>query len=123
MENTILLACLVLLISGLTTGVAFATTYTIPAGSGTLSFTAVETQESCTITLTKGRGETMGTYYYYIVNCSSFSYTVSGTTFPLPGGDYFVSPTPLGGLKGVNTPVTFYAPPDLSLFLSARSNF
>jgi len=110
MKKTILHACLVLLMFTLTTGVASATTYTITAGSGTLSYTASiapilgSLYNNCDNTGVDGIVITT-TY-------SGFSYTVSGTTTPLTGsGKAWWNFCPFGGYETGATPNTESTPP------------
>jgi hypothetical protein len=75
-----------LLVFTLTSGGALATTYTIPAGSGTLTYTATPTQLACMFVL----GAHTYSGEYYDTTYSSFSFTISGITTPLNGMDHSV---------------------------------
>jgi hypothetical protein len=96
-KKTVLHACLVLLMLTLTAGAALATTYTIPAGSGKLSYTATVITKQCTLPppIRGGGSVDIGqigsTQDYYLSTYTSFSYTVSGTTTPLSGSDHSTS--------------------------------
>jgi len=86
MRKTILQAFFVSIMFTLTAGVASAVT--IPAGSGTLTYTEKETEVTCT------SGD-VGTSSYWSYQYSGFSYTASGVTTPLSSGDYYAnSPAP-----------------------------
>ncbi len=85
MKKIVSQACIVLLLFTLMAGVASATT--VPAGSGSLSFTEKTTQETCIW------GD-INKSYYYQYQYSAFSYTVSGVTTPLGGIYYANTPAP-----------------------------
>lgn len=111
---------LVVILFALTARVASATTYneTIPAGSGTLSYTAVATVDGqCGVGLVEKQNATPlvigNPTYYYLTAFSSFSYTLSGVTTPLSGGGSSFY-DPVGGRDGCvpsnMPPITLTAP-------------
>jgi hypothetical protein len=113
-------ASVLLLILVLLTPLALATTYTIPAGSGSLSYSVTVTTKTCLLPppLRRSPAEIapVGTYQtYYLSAYSSFSYTLSGVTTPLSGGDSTISngdDAQDGGCGPASKypPVTFIAP-------------
>jgi hypothetical protein len=124
MKKTILLAYLVLLM--LTSGTALAQTQyneTIPAGSGTLSYTVTVYPKECTLPPPVSRNPISSsagvhadtTQTYYLSDYSAFSYTVSGTKTPLSGSEETITnndPLPEGcGVKSSYPVLTLYAPP------------
>jgi hypothetical protein len=95
MKQTALHACLFLLIFAFTSGVASAGTYTVPAGNGTLGYTATVYTATCYYVL----GAHTYPFTYYQTTYSSFSFTISGTTTPLTGGVSTIDdpePPPIG---------------------------
>jgi hypothetical protein len=94
----------VLLMLGLATCVASSTT--IPAGSGTLSFTVATVTHQCVNHLDQ-------TVTYQVNTFTNFSYSLSGTTTPLIGTDVDEFTLGLGGNTCPNTqpPVTLYGAP------------
>lgn len=83
MRKKISLRFSILLLLVAAAGSASATVYneTIPAGLGTLSYTATVSTISCQEFI----GHQLETIHYYDVSYSSFSYTASGATTPLSG--------------------------------------
>jgi hypothetical protein len=74
--------CSSLVLAMLTAGTASAGTYTIPAGSGTVSYTETTTSVQCSYFYINHI--VYGTDYHYTY--SGFSYKVAGVTTPLTGG-------------------------------------
>ena len=107
MKKTISHACLALLMSTLGASIASATTETITAGSGTLSYTVTTTPLECEPEPLLGTEKPYLEYTY-----SAFSYTVSGTTTQLAGTDQSFY-DPYGG-EGT-CPVSSY--PSITFFL------
>ena len=116
MKKMILQALLALLVLAFTNGLAFAGTYTITAGNGTLSYTATYQTISCMYII--GAHTYPGDYY--LSTYTSFSYNISGTSTPLTGtvnstyspdglfgGDCQKSSMPATTLTGSNVEVVF----------------
>jgi hypothetical protein len=74
--------CLYLALLVIAAGVASAGTYTIPAGSGTLTYTETTTSVACSYFDINHIVNSTDSHYTY----TNFSYTVSGVTTPLSGG-------------------------------------
>jgi hypothetical protein len=107
---------------------AAASTVTIPAGSGTLSYNLTVVQEECSTILVVGPGDmpdAAGEEPYDISTYSSFSYSVSGTTIDFAGTlVQIVGP----GANGTTCPgkvypsTTFWAP-DAEIFFATSTVF
>ena len=119
MKKMASLACFALLT--LMAGVASAQTYnaTISAPGGTLSYTATATAGNC------GSGGFHVIFYQRIVY-SNFSYTVSGTTYPLTGTDTAILIVESGGgtncITNSDPPVTLKTPIDEIVFTPTPNN-
>jgi hypothetical protein len=95
MKTIALRIYLFLLMFAFTASVASAGTYTVPAGNGTLGYTATVYIATCHYVL----GAHVYPFNYYETTYSSFSFILSGTTTPLTGGVSTVDdpePPPIG---------------------------
>ncbi len=110
-------ACLLLF--ALTPGAALAGTFTIPAGPGTLSYTAVATRyEACAeqeVVKLDGTAP-LTPIYGFESTYSDFSFTLSGTTTSLSGSVSTESPVPDCGIAGSYPTITFTLNDELIVF-------